>query len=43
MGYVPKEIADEKQGWAIDILGQRCSATLQEEALFDPKGRIMRA
>ena len=43
MGYVPKEIADEKQGWAIDILGQRCSATLQEEALFDPKGLIMRA
>ena len=42
MGYVPKEIADEKQGWAIDILGQRCSATLQLEALFDPKGRIMR-
>jgi len=27
----------------IDILGQRCSATLQEEALFDPKGRFMRA
>ena len=43
MGYVPKEIANEKQGWAIDILGQRCSATLQEEALFDPKGLIMRA
>jgi dimethylglycine dehydrogenase len=43
MGYVPQEIADEKHGWSIEILGQRYSATLQEEALFDPKGRIMRA
>ena len=43
MGYVPKEIADKKQGWAIEILGQRFSATLQEEALFDPKGNIIRA
>ncbi|MDP6215997.1 MAG: FAD-dependent oxidoreductase, partial [SAR324 cluster bacterium] len=43
MGYVPKEIADEKQGWDIEILGQRFSATLQEEALFDPKGNIIRA
>ena len=43
MGYVPKEIADEKQGWGIEILGQRFSATLQEEALFDPKGNIIRA
>ena len=43
MGYVPKEIADEKQGWSIEILGERCSATLQVEALFDPKGKIMRA
>ena len=43
MGYVPQEIADEKHGWSIEILGQRCPATLQEEALFDPKGLIMRA
>jgi dimethylglycine dehydrogenase len=43
MGYVPKEIADEKQGWGIEILGERFSATLQEEALFDPKGNIIRA
>ena len=43
MGYVPKEIADKKQGWAIEILGERFSATLQTEALFDPKGNIIRA
>ena len=43
MGYVPKEIAEKKQGWAIEILGERFSATLQTEALFDPKGNIIRA
>ena len=42
MGYVPKEIADEVQGWSVEILGERCSATLQLEPLFDPKGEIMR-
>jgi dimethylglycine dehydrogenase len=42
MGYVPKEIADEKQGWFVEILGERYQATLQTEPLFDPKGEIMR-
>jgi len=42
MGYVTKEIADEVQGWSVEILGERCSATLQAEPLFDPKGEIMR-
>jgi dimethylglycine dehydrogenase len=42
MGYVPKEIADEKQGWFVEILGERYPATLQTEPLFDPKGEIMR-
>lgn len=42
MGYVPKEIADEKDGWSIDILGERLSATLQTESLFDPKAERMR-
>ena len=42
MGYVPKEIANEVNGWSIEILGERCSATLQEKPLFDPKGEYMR-
>ncbi len=42
MGYVPKEIADEKQGWFVEILGERYQATLQTEPLFDHKGEIMR-
>jgi dimethylglycine dehydrogenase len=42
MGYVSKEIADEKQGWFVEILGKRYPATLLTEPLFDPKGEIMR-
>ena len=42
MGYVPKEIADEENDWSIEILGERCSATMQSEPLFDPKGQHMR-
>ena len=42
MGYVPKEIADEKDGWSIDILGETLSATLQPEPIFDPKAERMR-
>ena len=42
MGYVSKEIANKKQGWFVEILGERYPATLQTEPLFDPKGEIMR-
>nr|MCS5553572.1 FAD-dependent oxidoreductase [SAR324 cluster bacterium] len=42
MGYVPKEIAEEENGWSIEILGERCSATMLSEPLFDPKGQNMR-
>ena len=42
MGYVPKEIADEENGWSIEILGERFPATLQSKPLFDPKGENMR-
>ena len=42
MGYVPKEIADEVQGWSVEILGERYPATLQAEPLFDPSGNRMR-
>jgi len=42
MGYVHKEIADEENDWTIEILGERCSATILSEPLFDPKGQAMR-
>ncbi|MBC8259508.1 MAG: GcvT family protein [SAR324 cluster bacterium] len=42
IGYVPKEIADETNGWFVEILGESCPATLQAEPLFDPSGNRMR-
>jgi dimethylglycine dehydrogenase len=39
MGYVPKRIADERDGWSIEILGRRCPARLQQQPLFDPEGK----
>jgi dimethylglycine dehydrogenase len=34
LGYVPREIADEADGWSIEILGQMRSARLQAKPLF---------
>ena len=42
-GYVPKALAGEEEGWEIEILGDRRSARLQREPLFDPEGAAMRA
>jgi dimethylglycine dehydrogenase len=35
MGYVPKEIADEPDGFEIELLGKRHKARLQPAPLFD--------
>ena len=43
MGYVPKEIADQPEGWSIEILGKHCPARLQATPLFDPTGQRMRS
>lgn len=43
VGYVPKEIADETQGWSIELLGELLPANLQAEPLFDADGARMRA
>ena len=42
MGYVHKEIADEAQGWSLEILGEHRRAQLQSVALFDPAAERMR-
>lgn len=39
MGYVPREIADESEGWTIEILGQQHQARLQQRPLFDADGQ----
>ena len=43
LGYVPKEYAGVSGGFEIEILGERCQATPQPAALFDPDGSRMRA
>jgi dimethylglycine dehydrogenase len=42
LGYVEKEIADEAEGWEIELLGERLGARLQAEPLFDPEAERMR-
>ena len=43
LGYVPKEFAGASSGFEIEILGERCQATPQPAAVFDPDGSRMRA
>ena len=42
MGYVPKALADHDEGFEIEMIGVRRTATPLREALFDPKGERMR-
>ncbi|SLN17893.1 4-methylaminobutanoate oxidase (formaldehyde-forming) [Pseudoruegeria aquimaris] len=42
MGYVPREIAEESEGWAVEILGDVRPARLQRHPLFDANGAAMR-
>ncbi|SIQ33199.1 dimethylglycine dehydrogenase [Rhizobium sp. RU20A] len=43
MGYVPKEIADEADGWSVELLGAVLGARLQPQPLFDANGSRMRS
>jgi dimethylglycine dehydrogenase len=43
MGYVPKEIADEREGWTVELLGDVLNATLQPQPLFDANASRMRS
>jgi dimethylglycine dehydrogenase len=43
LGYVPKEIADQETGWAVELLGEILTARLQPYPLFDANGELMRA
>jgi dimethylglycine dehydrogenase len=38
MGYVPKAVADQPDGWSIQILGRSFPARLQPRPLFDADG-----
>jgi dimethylglycine dehydrogenase len=39
---VPRGLADAKDGFEIEISGERYPATVQREPLFDPQGERMR-
>jgi dimethylglycine dehydrogenase len=43
MGYVPKEIAEESNGFEIELLGKRHKARIQPAPLFDANYERMRA
>ncbi len=43
LGYVPKELAENDDGWSVEILGDHLDARLQRQALFDANGASMRA
>ncbi len=42
LGYVPKEIAGETDGFEIELLGEMLKASVQSTALFDGNGERMR-
>ena len=42
MGYVPREIADEAEGWEVELLGERLPASPQFSPLFDSNGERQR-
>jgi dimethylglycine dehydrogenase len=43
IGYVPKEVAEETDGWQVELLGEMLSARLQTQPLFDANGSRMRS
>ena len=43
IGFVPREVATESEGFEIEILGQNYKANPQREPLFDPDASHMRS
>jgi len=41
LGYVPAALTAESTGLAIEILGDKCPAVIQDEPIFDPEGKRM--
>ena len=42
MGYVPGDLADQDDGWQVELLGDMLNARPQRQALFDANGQAMR-
>ena len=43
LGYVPAEIAEETDGWTIEVAGQRVAADASLRPMYDPKSERMRS
>ncbi len=43
LGYVPRDLAAQDDGWQIELLGDRLDARMQRQPLFDANGAAMRA
>jgi dimethylglycine dehydrogenase len=43
IGYVPRDLAENDDGWQVELLGEMLAATLQRQPLFDANGSRMRA
>jgi dimethylglycine dehydrogenase len=43
LGYVNRDVAQHTEGFAVELLGERCAARRLSAPAFDPEGRRMRA
>ena len=43
MGYVKTELADEEDGWSVELLSQMLDARMQKQPLFDSNASRMRS
>jgi dimethylglycine dehydrogenase len=43
MGYVKTELADEEEGWTIELLADFLEAHMQKQPLFDSNSSRMRS
>ncbi len=43
MGYVKTELADEEEGWSVELLSQMLKARMQKQPLFDSNASRMRS
>lgn len=43
LGYIPKELAGVREGFEIELMGERRATVRQEQAPYDPAGKRMRS
>ncbi|MGB2440809.1 MAG: glycine cleavage T C-terminal barrel domain-containing protein, partial [Candidatus Puniceispirillaceae bacterium] len=43
MGYVKAELADEEEGWSVELFAEMLDARMQKQPLFDSNASRMRS